>query len=240
MDVKTISDSLPAIPDPRQVSATELGMGERIASLAGGSLLTWYGLRRRGIGGGAAAVAGAALLYHGAGGYSTLSRRMGLEAPQPTQIAKSMTIRRTAEEVYAFWRNLENLPRFMTHLQRVEQTDATHSHWTLALPSGQILEWDSKIIEDEPNRVLRWVSLPDSSVRNSGSVEFRPAPGNRGTEIHVNFTYEPGTGRVELARLARPITAQLIAEELRHCKQILEAGEIPSIDGQTSCRRAAT
>lgn len=235
MDVKR---SLQSIPGPRQPSAAEMRIGERIASLAGGGLLTWYGLRRRGLGGSAAALAGAALMYHGAGGYSTLSRSIGLEAPQAIRIRKSITIRRTAEEVYAFWRHLENLPRFMKHLKRVEQTDATHSHWTAALPGGQTLEWDAKIIEDQPNTVLRWVSLPDSSVRNTGTVEFRPAPGNRGTEIHVDFAYEPGAGRAELGRLARPVTAQLLAEELRRCKQVLEAGEIPTTEGQTSCRRA--
>lgn len=236
MDVHRSSDPVPSEPEFQPSSHSDPGMGERIASLAGGGLLTWYGLRRRGVSGGAAALAGAALLYHGAGGYAELSRRVGLESPKPVRVVRSMTVRRTAEEVYGFWRQLENLPRFMRHLQRVEQTDATHSHWVLGLPGGQTVEWDAKIIEDEPNKRLRWVSLPESSVHNTGTVEFRPAPGNRGTEMHLSFAYEPGARRV-LAQMAKPITNQLVGEELRRCKQILEAGEIPTTHGQTSCRR---
>src|SRR5918999_3832330 len=118
------------------------------------------------------------------------------ETEGKAHVAKSITIKRSPEEVYGFWRNFEHLPQFMYHLESVQVRGSGRSHWVAKAPGGATVEWDAETIEDVPNERIAWRSLPNADVVNSGSVEFRRAPGDRGTEIHVEIHYEPPAGKL--------------------------------------------
>jgi uncharacterized membrane protein len=205
---------------------------ETWGSLLGGSALAAFGVSRRSWPGVALAAAGGFLVYHGA------SVRRGLH---PIDVRASFTINKPVEEVWRFWRDFSNLPRFMTHLESVQPTSTRYSHWTARAPMGRQISWHAEIIEERENEYLVWRSLPGSEVHNAGSVEFRRAPGNRGTEIHVSLQYRPPAGRIgaALASLFGESAQQQVREDLRHLKQLLEAGEIPTTEGQPHGRRSA-
>lgn len=141
---------------------------------------------------------------------------------------RSITVRRPVEEVYAFWRNFENLPRFMRHLESVTVTGERRSHWKARGPAGGDAEWDAEMTEDRPNEFIAWHSLPGADVDNSGSVLFMPAPGGRGTEVRVTLEYRPPFGKLgsKLAMLFREEPGQQVADDLRHFKQVMETGEV--------------
>jgi uncharacterized membrane protein len=141
---------------------------------------------------------------------------------------RSITVHRPVEEVYGFWRDFQNLPRFMRHLERVEVLDERRSHWTALAPAGQTVEWDAETTEDRPNELIAWRSLPGADVRNAGTVRFRPAPGGRGTEVRVTLEYDPPLGKLgsKVAMLFREEPGQQVQDDLRHFKQVMETGEI--------------
>jgi uncharacterized membrane protein len=149
-------------------------------------------------------------------------------APGVLHLTKAITIRRSPEEVYQFWRDFRNLPRFMSHLESVAVVDARRSHWTARGPAGRPVEWDAELIDDQPNQRLRWRSLPGASVSNSGTVRFQPAPGGRGTEVRVDIDYAPPAGELGsfVARLFGQEPSQQVQADLRKVKQILETGEV--------------
>src|SRR5205085_1734457 len=148
------------------------------------------------------------------------------------------TVLRSAEELYRAWRRFENLPHFMENLESVRTLDERRSRWTARGPFGKRFTWDAEIITDRPGEVIAWRSLPGSAVDTAGSVHFEAAPGDRGTVVRVRLKYDPPTGRAgaALARLFQAAPEQQIREDLRRFKQLMEAGEIPTVVGQTSCR----
>lgn len=230
----------PGAPAPGQTqprgTVQNIGDTERIVSVASGTLLVLLGLSRRSrLAGGALAGAGALLAYRGARGHSRVYERLGVERPNaPVEIIQSVTVNRPPAEVYGFWRELENLPRFMRHLRSVERLSDARSHWVArSVGTGQRVEWDAEIVEDVPNELLRWRSLPNGGLQHSGEVRFRPAPGGRGTEVHVHMEYRPPLG-MALGALMYPFSKQMLKEEIRRLKQVLETGEIPTIEGQPS------
>lgn len=141
---------------------------------------------------------------------------------------RSITVRRPVEEVYAFWRDFQNLPRFMRHLESVTVTGDGRSHWVAKAPAGQTVEWDAETTDDRPNELIAWRSLPGADVYNAGTVRFAPAPGDRGTEVRVDLEYEPPFGKAgsKLAMLFREEPGQQVHDDLRHFKQVMEIGEI--------------
>jgi uncharacterized membrane protein len=143
-------------------------------------------------------------------------------------VTKAVTIRRSPAEIYAFWRSFQNLPRFMYHLQDVRVIDDRRSHWVVKAPAGKSVEWDAEIVEDQPNERIAWRSLPDADVPNSGWVEFKPAPGGRGTEVHVALRYDPPAGKLGalVAKLFGEEPSQQIGDDLRRLKQLMETGEV--------------
>jgi len=157
---------------------------------------------------------------------------------------RAVTINRSPDEVYAFWRQLDNLPRFMKHVQRVDVLDQTRSHWVAKGPVGNV-EWDAEITQDEPGRLIAWTSTGSSALWNRGQVRFEPAPGNRGTEVHVDLEYAPPAGPigVAVARLLGEEPSQQIAGDLRRFKSILETGDVPvseaTVGGRTRRQRPA-
>jgi uncharacterized membrane protein len=148
------------------------------------------------------------------------------------QAKGTTTIKRPANELYEFWHDFENLPRFMFHLELVEVTGPRRSHWVARAPTGTV-EWDAEVTEDTPNERIAWRSLEGSEIPNSGVVRFVRAPGDRGTEIHVEMTYDAPGGK--LGALAAKIfgeePSQQIRDDLRRFKQVLETGEVLRSDG---------
>jgi uncharacterized membrane protein len=149
------------------------------------------------------------------------------------QVRKSLIINRTPEELYQFWRDFENLPRFMRQLESVRVTGEGRSHWVAKAPAGTSVEWDAEITEDRPNELISWRSLEGSDVENSGSVRFESAPGNRGTIVHVEISYNPPGGVIGewVAKLTGDDPGQQAQEALRSFKQLMETGEIIVSDG---------
>ncbi|MCA1587007.1 MAG: SRPBCC family protein [Acidobacteria bacterium] len=167
-------------------------------------------------------------------------RRARVEQNRRVTVRKAITIRRPVNEVYEFWKQLENLPRFMRHLESVRIIDQARSHWKTRGPAGLHVEWDAEIVDDRASELIAWRSLPGSDVENSGTVRFRPAPRGDGTELHVDLQYQPPAGRLGkgIAWLFGEEPAQQMADDLRRLKQLLELGEIPLSDGPALWRPA--
>lgn len=150
-----------------------------------------------------------------------------------TQVKNSLIINRPPEELYQYWRNLENLPRIMRYLEQVRTTGEGRSHWVAKAPAGTSVEWDAEVTEDRPNELIAWRSLEGSQVENNGSVRFEPAPGNRGTIVKVEINYTPPGGALGtlVAKLFGEDPGQTAQEALRCFKQLMETGEVVVSDG---------
>ena len=140
----------------------------------------------------------------------------------------SCIVNRNPDEVYRFWREFRNLPRFMEHLVSVEELSDSRTHWVAKGPAGMHVEWDAMIVADDPGRVITWRSLDNSDVDNAGAVRFEAAPGGRGTIIKVNIQYNPPGGVVgsTVARLFGEEPNQQLDDDLRRFKQVMEVGEV--------------
>lgn len=232
-------------------SNINVGQQERQIAIVGGGLLALYGLTRFSLNGLALAGIGAGLVYQGVTGHSPVYEVMGrntaevnrnpnaaVQASRAIKVKRSITINKSREELYRFWRNFENLPQFMDHLEKVSISSDSRSHWVAKAPAGQTVEWDSEIINEKENELIAWKSLAGSQVPNAGSVEFKEAPGGRGTEVKVEIDYEPPAGQIGalIAKLFGEEPAVQVQEDLRHLKQIMETGEKPTTKGQSTCR----
>lgn len=157
-------------------------------------------------------------------------------------VRKSITVNKPAEEIYRFWRNFENLPRFMNHLISVTPTDDRRSHWVAKGPAGTQVSWDAELTQDIPNELIAWRSLPGSTVENSGTVQFETATGGRGTIIRIELEYRPPGGVVgaTIAKLFGEAPEKQIPVDLQRVKSLLETGEIPRTEGQPAGRSKST
>jgi uncharacterized membrane protein len=227
---------------------------ERWLSMVAGGALAAYGLKRRSAPGGAAAIAGAALLYRGATGHCDLYRALGvnrayrrnngiafrgegtgliadegsdtrakLGGRRGIHVEESVTIHRPLSELYRFWRNFENLPQFMEHLESVSMREEGISHWVARGPAGIRVEWDARIINEVDNKVIGWQSLDGSMISTAGSVNFDEDM--HGTRVIVHLQYNPPGGKAgaAIARIFGEEPNQTIREDLRRFKQLMEA-----------------
>ncbi len=153
-------------------------------------------------------------------------------------VEKSVTVNKPAADLYAFWRNFDNLPRIMSHLETVTVKDDQHSHWVAKAPAGRTVEWDAQVINEKPGEMIAWRSLEGADVPNSGSVRFIELPAGRGTEVRVRLEYAPPGGKVGMlaAKLFHQEPNQQIDDDLRRFKSVMEAGEYPTTEGQPSGR----
>lgn len=143
-------------------------------------------------------------------------------------VTKNITVARPRTEVYAFWRDFENLPRFMHHLESVADTGAGHSHWVAKSLAGRDVEWDAELVEDRPNERIAWRTTgADSDVRHTGAVLFLPV-GEDATDVQVDLTYDAPGGKLgaTIARLFGEEPGQQIADDLERFKRILETGDV--------------
>ena len=208
---------------------------ENWSALSGGALLLLFGAIRRDRVGLCAALASAPLLYRGLTGEWPVANgnhadtRSALGGHRGLHVREAIRVEVPLEEVYRFWRRLENLPRFMAYLESVTQSpEGLRSRWVARGPGGVSVAWDAEIINEVENEILAWRSLPGSDVVTAGSVNFDRARGGSATEVVVNLQYAPPAGRggAALAWLFGRAPSQTIREDLRRFKQLLEAGEI--------------
>jgi uncharacterized membrane protein len=156
------------------------------------------------------------------------------------ELTSTTTVTSPPEEVYAFWRQLDRLPTFMAHLEEVRATGAGRSHWKASAPFGQDVEWDAETTDDVAAQRIAWRSVDGADVPNSGEVRFVPAPGGRGTEVHVTLTYELPGGALgkAVAKYFGEEPSQQLDDDLRRFKQVIETGEVIRSDGAPWGKRA--
>lgn len=223
---------------------TNVNQTERVISgIAGGGLIA-YGLNRRDVVGAGLVVVGGLLGLRGATGHCQVYDAANFSTAdakeiQPTKIhvQKSVTINKPAAELYSFWRNFENLPKFMNHLESVKTMSEKTSHWKAKAPLGSSVEWDAELTSDIENEKIGWKSAEIAEIKNSGTVEF-VSTSNRGTEVRVTLTYEPPAGKIGslVAKFFGEEPSQQVAEDLCRFKRLMETGLIMSIEGQPSGR----
>ena len=230
---------------------------ERVGSVALGAALIAFGLRQRDAKGLLAAVIGGAFVQRGATGHCMVYDALGVStgdseavlgrhrddvtgaaatvnARKAVKVERAVTIARPRSELYDFWHDFTNLPRFMEHLESVRVDSPTRSHWKAKAPAGSEVEWDAEIVNDVPNEIIAWKSVGDADVANAGAVNFSDAPGDRGTIVKVTLDYEPPGGKLGalVARLFGEDPDRQVREDLRKFKQLMETGAIT-----TSARR---
>jgi len=156
-----------------------------------------------------------------------------MEKDREVRVTAAVTVKRPVEEVYGFWRDFQNLPRFMAHLDSVEPGEHGRSHWRAKAPAGRGVEWDAEVVQDVGNRLIAWRSLEGSTVDNTGTVRFTPAPGDRGTEIRLDMEYVPPAGKagVAAAKLFGEEPKQQVNDDLRRLKQVMETGDVVRSEG---------
>lgn len=220
-----------------------VGDAERgISVTMGAALLAFAAARRRPVSSLLLAAAGAWLAHRGVTGrcaiYDQLDvgtvgdddeQRLDAGAHDDLSVETAITIGRPVADVYAFWRRLENLPLFMDRIVTVTERGGGQSTWVARGAAGETWQWEAEILEDRPDELLAWRSLPGSEVHHHGAVRFQAAPAGRGTEIRVGIEFLPPggvAGRV-LARLIHRLPEREIEEDLRRLKQVMEAGEAP-------------
>jgi uncharacterized membrane protein len=210
---------------------------DRWASLTTATAVMAYGFSRRSVSGVCLAAAATPLAYRGivgewprlGNGAARDDTRVALSGERGVHVRESLRLEKPVYDVYRFWHQLENLPRFMSYLERVTDLGNGRSHWVAKGPADMRVEWDAEIINDVTNKVIGWRSLPGSDVVTAGSVNFSSVRGGRSTQVDVHLQYAPPGGRVGayFAKLLGRDPASTIREDLRHFKQLVEAGEIP-------------
>lgn len=223
-----------------QPAGLSLNDSESLLALGAGVALLLGGASRRSLAGACVALSSAPLLYRGVtgrwpallDGRANGDTRAALGGGRGVHVREAIRLEVPVAEAYRFWRRFENLPRFMAHLVSVTQTTDRQSHWVAAGPAELTVEWDAEIINDVENEVIGWRSLPGADVVSAGSVNFRPGRNGVGCEVSVHLQYALPTGRAAAwaASLLGSEPSQLIREDLRRFKQLLETGEIARSD----------
>lgn len=222
----------------RASGPVNVGQDERLACQVGGGVLMAVGLLRGGLKGLALAGLGGALLYRGSSGSCSLYQALGISTAEGRGPMASLTsgegvhveeeayIQRSPEELFRFWREYHNLPRFMTDVESVTPLGSNdRSHWVVKGPLGLAMEWDAEIHQETPGEMIAWRSLPGGDVATAGSVHFQPAMGGRGTQVRVNerFSLPGGPIGVAVARLFGQDPATRTRESLRRLKTLMES-----------------
>lgn len=223
---------------------------ERWASSLMGGALAAVGLQRRNR---ALGIAGFALLGRGASGFCPVNAAVGRNTAEGTDtrarlggdrgvnVEAAIRIYRSPQEIYAYWRMLENLPKFMDHLVDVRDIDGRRSHWIAKGPLGVQVEWDAEIIKDVPPELISWKTVNDADVASAGSVWFTQTPSDQGTVVRVKLQYDPPAGKLgaTVAWMLGDDPQSAIEEDLRRFKQLLETGEVSTREASKGPRSRA-
>jgi len=220
-----------------------VGEVERYGSILGGLGLILTGFVRRGSSGVLLGVLGALLVRRGVTGQCALYQSLGVSGAKSERpgvpdnvgmnLEHSIIINRPRETIYAFWRHLPNLALVMKHIERINLLDERRSHWVVLTPRGRRVEWDAVIINEHPNEMIAWESLPGAKIENAGTVRFEPEPHGKGTVVRVKLEYNPPGGL--LGRLTGSLfgerAALEIKEDLAQFKKMMESGEMAEKQG---------
>jgi uncharacterized membrane protein len=219
-----------------------VGSRERALSFMAGLALSIVGMRRRGLSRLWMAGAGGALLFRGASGHCATYSALHIDTSRAKRHAReahaqqAFLIQRTPEELYGYWRDFQNLPEILSHVQSVRVIDERRSHWVVDAPrvAGGSIEWDAEITYDEPSSCIAWRSLPGADVESEGEIRFREVPGDRGTEVRVAIDYRPPAGKLGdwIATLSGVGARSQIRDDLRNFKRRMECGEVVTTEGQ--------
>ncbi|MFC4550582.1 MULTISPECIES: SRPBCC family protein [Halorussus] len=224
----------------RSTAGRNAGRKGRVATAALGATLAVLGLRRRTLGGIAASVAGGWLVYRSlAGGDSGADERGGSGATTgATTVERTVTVGESADELYEFWRDPENAADVWGHFAEVTSVGEDRQRWRAELPFGRTATWETRIVEDRSGEFLRWESAPDARLSAEGSVAFRPAPGNRGTEVTLRVRFDPPGGSVGHAVAERlgVVSSAVVGTALQRFKSLAETGEYPTTERNPSAR----
>lgn len=207
---------------------------ERILSVIGGAFLLYSGIKslfKHPVKGLSKVVAGGTLFMRGASGHCPVYEAVGADSTKPEviNIKQKFTVTRPSNEVYQFWRRLENLPLFMHHIESVEEKGPIHSHWKARFSKNTpAISWNAEIVKEIENKFIGWHSVKGSPLEHGGKVEFNDAPGG-GTEVEVVFSYQSpigglGTG---LAKQFSPAIEEIIREDILNFKHFIETKEVP-------------
>jgi len=229
MNAEVLSEPSPTIAD-----------AESWLALGTGALLLLVGTSRRSLAGACLAASSAPLLYRGItgrwphvlnGSDQPDSTRRALAGDRGVHVRESVRLEMPLADVYRFWRRLENLPRFMTHLQRVTETVDGKSHWVAAGPAGLAVQWDAEIINEVENELIGWQSLPGSEVACAGSVRFESAD-DGATMVHIVFRYDPPGGKLgaAVASVLGADPSKTVADDMARFKRQVESGKVPTKD----------
>jgi uncharacterized membrane protein len=240
MAENTASTAQPLVAQsrPGRVNVSSSG---RFVSLLSGTALASIGLGRRSLGGLAVSLVGGTLLYRGATGYCPLYASMGIDThkgngkSEPIHISEALTIDRHKDELYGFWRDADHLPKFMRFLEAVRKIDDRHAEWIARIPGDLgTVRWETEITDDQPGERIAWRTLPGSDIEETGDIRFEAAPGGRGTIVRIDLDYRPPGGGIGhlAAKLLKPAFAEMLREDMRRFRSLMETGEVPTIEGQ--------
>ena len=224
-----------------------VGDTERLVSQLGGAVLLGAGLLRGGAKGLLLATLGGALIHRGVTGRCMVYQLLGantadvgrgpadsVPARSGFRVEEAITIDRSPEELFQFWRDPMNLPQIMAEIESAETRSGNRIHWVARGPLGMRVEWEEELYNERPNEMIAWRSLDGGDVETAGSVHLTRAPGNRGTEVRVNLKINPPGGKlgVAVAKLFGADPARRTRDSLRRLKQLMEAGEFATTEGQ--------
>ncbi|HVE50261.1 MAG TPA: SRPBCC family protein [Casimicrobiaceae bacterium] len=163
-----------------------------------------------------------------------------LPRDRTVRVEKNLAVGKSPDECYAMWREFENFPRFMHFVESVTTMGATRSHWVARAPGGAKIEWDAEITNDQPGKLIAWRSVDEADVEHAGVVRFEPGRDGRGTWLRVEIQYLPPGGALGamLAHVMGAVPSEVIEEDVRRFKRLIETGEVPTIEGQPHGKRS--
>lgn len=219
------------------------GSAERAITIASGALLLAPVLRKRSIISWTAAAAGGALIYDGVSGACAVSHKLGLspDSPATQRVHQSITIGKDAAELYALWRNPDTFTRLMRPYADITATGENHLRWSIPLPIGPPISGDAVMVEEHPNEMVHWSTMPDDALQINEWFRLSPAPQNRGTEVTleylVDFSRVPGGRAIRAISSFFDKTPRIIIGKILHSfKALAETGEIPTLERNPSAR----
>jgi uncharacterized membrane protein len=232
-----------------QQRSVNVALPERLVSTAVGGLMLVWGVQKRSALSLAGAAAGADLIYRGVTGHCHLYGLLGVNTaavdkpgsmvnPNAPEVRGAVTIGKSPEELYEFWRDPNKLAQINAHFAEVTPGGAGVTHWRVQGPLKPLLEWDSRYTQEEPGRKLAWETVPGSTLANRGEITFQPSPNGTGTEVRLHMQFEPplGSAGAAIAKALLKIPRGIAGQSLRRFKSLVETGEIPTLEHNSSGR----
>ena len=226
-------------------TSQNVGNVERVFSSALGGALLLSGLRSPSLGSAARLIGGGALLYRGVTGhchmYAALGRTTADGGSDRDAVQKTITIGKSPDELYRVWQDPEHVAAMMKHFARVEGQGDGSWRWTVSLPGKPTLTWSTSPTAQRPGELISWQTEPDAPFEHEGSVRFKKAPEDLGTEVTLcmGFGAPRGALRTLTGKMLRAIPRALEETILRNCKSLCEAGEIPTLERNPDARTPA-